>query len=113
MPTELKPAHKIDRYAVDSSTIKAIGYEDGICVVEFANGSLFSYAMEHREFEKFAGAESKGKYFNQAIRGKFAGTKLTGKCATCGALGIIGETCPEATCGGDVRAVDRVHKESK
>lgn len=105
----VKPA-KIERFLVDSSNIKSVGYSDGICVVEFQNGHIYAYAMEHREFEKFALAESKGRYFNTAIRGRFEGVKLTGKCKVCGAdPQLIGEPC--ATCGGLVLAVDKVHKE--
>lgn len=104
------PAHKIERYRIDSGTIKAIGYELGTCVVEFHNGSLFAYAMEHRDFEKFSAAESKGRFFNQEIRGRFAGTKLTGQCGDCSfAPVVIGENC--SNCGTGVgRAVDKIHK---
>lgn len=104
----------IERFALDSSSIKSAGYGEGHLVVEFSSGDLFAYAMEHREFLKFAEAESKGKYFASAIKGRFPGTKLTGKCATCLGIGIIGQACTAtAGCGGPVRAVDRVHKEAK
>lgn len=105
--------HEITRYAVDSGTISEIGYENGVCVVKFHNDSIYAYQMEHREFEKFAVAESKGRYFNTAVRGRFAGTKLTGLCGDCnfGPV-VIGEFCPN--CGTGIgRAVDKIHKEAE
>ena len=99
MPETLAP-HLIERILVDSSSVKGIGYQDGTLVVEFANGHLYAYAMTPEEFEAFAAAESKGRYFNTQIRGKFAGTKLTGACANClAAPQVIGTTC---ACGGTV-----------
>lgn len=101
---------QIERYAVDSSNIKSMGYHDGIAVVEFANGQIYAYRMEDREWEKFSLAESKGKYFNSAVRGRFPAEKLTGKCKVCGDdPQLIGQSC--AKCGGLVLAVDKVHKE--
>jgi len=104
--------HAIPRYAVDSSTIKSIGYDVGVCVVEFVNGNLYAYPMNVEDFEAFAWAESKGRWFNTMIRGKFAGEKLTGKCSQCGSEPeVLAVPCPE--CGGVVRQVDKVHKEAK
>lgn len=102
-------AHRIERFKVDSSTIASVGYQDGVLVVEFANGHLFAYEVTPEQFEAFARAESKGRHFNQQIRGKVTGRKLTGKCPTCGsAPEIIGETCRD--CGvGIVRAIDTTH----
>ncbi len=98
MQTEGTLKHKIERFDVDSSSIKSAGYSDGVCVVQFANGHLYAYAMEHAEFEKFALAESKGRYFNTAIKGRFQGEKLTGRCGKCGSEPeIIGVKCSE--CG--------------
>lgn len=106
---DLKPRHLIERFAVDSGTIKSIGYENGACVVEFVSGHLYAYPMTAAEFEVFAAAESKGRYFNQAIKGKFAGEKLTGKCSQCGRVpAVIAAACE--VCGGQVRAIDTTHK---
>lgn len=93
----------IERFAVDSSTIKSVGYADGLLVVEFQNGHLYSYVMPAEDFEAFARAESKGSYFNKNIRGKFTGEKLTGACAACLAQPlVIGSVC---ACGGAVVAI--------
>ena len=109
--------HEIERLAVDSSTIRSIGYsaERETCVIEFQNGSIFSYApMSLAEFEAFGAAESRGKWFNEHIRsGKYTSTKLTGVCAACGAKAQLLDT-PCQVCGEDkVRRVDRVHGESR
>lgn len=105
-------AHKIERFAVDSSNLKSIGYDGAVCVVEFGNGHLYAYPMPQAEFDRFAAAESKGRYFNQEIRSKVPGEKLTGQCAGCGkSPTIIAEPCP--SCGGVVRAIDKVHKDAK
>ena len=104
---------QIERFGIQSSTIKSAGYERGVFVLEFHNGSVFAYKdFDIATFEAFAQAESKGKFFNQEIRGKYQGEKITGKCASCGAEPhIIGGLCP--VCGtGLVREVDRVHREA-
>lgn len=98
--TSLKKLHEVERFAVDSSTIKSIGFDEDVLIVEFKNGHLYAYSMTAEQFEAFARAESKGAYFNREIRGKFAGAKLTGACANCLAAPlVIGETC---ACGGKV-----------
>lgn len=109
MPEALKP-HQIERFKIDSGTIREIGYENSTCVICFHTGALFAYPMTGSEFAEFARAESKGRYFNQHIRGKISGTKLTGKCPNCGSEPeIIGEICKDCGCGV-ARPVDRVHK---
>lgn len=106
-PEALKP-HLIERFAVDSSNIKSVGYEGGVCVVEFSSGDVFAYGMPAAEFEAFAAAESKGKYFAAHIRGKVSGSKLTGQCPKCGSRPeFIGETCSDC---GAAKAVPVVSK---
>ena len=106
-----KKPHQIERFKVDSTNIASVGHEDGVMVVEFTNGHLYAYQVTPEQFEAFAGAESKGRHFNQQIRGKVSGQKLTGQCPNCGnAPDIIGETCSD--CGtGTIRAIDSKHKE--
>lgn len=110
MPQSTLDRAAIERYRVDSSSIKAIGYQDGVCCVEFQNGHLFAYPMEPREFETFAQAESKGKYFNQSIRGKVKGEKLTSACGQCGSEPeIVGRLC--SACGCEtIKPMDNWHK---
>lgn len=100
---------EVERFPVDSSMIKSMGYGAGAVVVEFPNGHLFAYEMPHAEWEKFRDAESLGKYFNTVIKGRVTGEKLTGRCADCGSEPeVIGEPC--ADCDGLVRAIDTTHK---
>ena len=104
--------HLIERFPADSSMIKSMGYGDGVAVVEFPNGHLFAYEMSHAEWSKWRDSESKGKYFNQVIKGRVTGDKLTGKCASCGSEPeLLGELC--ADCGGLIRAIDTAHKETR
>lgn len=104
-------AHQIERFAIDSSSIKTIGYSNGTLVVGFSSGHLYAYAVPQDVFEAFAAAESKGKHFAAHIKGKFTSAKLTGRCGVCGSEPeILGEACSD--CGAEnVRALDTVHKE--
>lgn len=105
--TTLKP-QTIERFAVDSSSLKSIGYQDGTLVIEFSSGDVYAYAMTAEAFEAFAAAESKGKYFAANIRGKVPGSKLTGQCPKCGsAPQFIGDMCDEC---GTAKAVPVVSK---
>src|SRR5687767_13734539 len=90
---------QIERFKVDSSNLESVGYQDGVCVVEFKAGHLYAYAMTPEQFERFAKAESKGRYFNAEIRNKYAGEKLTGRCGKCGSEPeVIGQPCAECGC---------------
>lgn len=102
-PAVDRKLHEIPRYALDSSSLKSAGFEDDICVIEFPNGHLFAYSMTPEQFEAFARSESKGRHYAKEIKGKLAGNKLTGACASCQKQPqVIGETCE---CGGQVMAL--------
>lgn len=61
------------RISVESSTIKAIGYdeEDNFLSVEFNNGSVYNYSnVTDSEFLALLNAESVGKHFIQHIKPK-------------------------------------------
>lgn len=104
--------HLIARFPVDSSMIKTMGYGYGCVIVEFPNGHLFAYEMDHAAWERFRDAESKGTYFNRHIKGRVTGDKLTGKCASCGSEPeLLGELCSD--CAGIIRAIDTTHKAAK
>lgn len=108
----------IPRYRVDSSNLRSVGYESGVLVIEFTTGDIYVYPdVPGSLFEDFARAESKGRFYNQQIKGKVKGTKITGICANCQAgPAIIGSIC-EACTIGTVRAVfkggDRYEDESR
>ncbi len=54
---------------VTSSNIKAIGYENGLLVVHFSNGSRYSYkGVPARVHGELMAAESVGKHFMEHIR---------------------------------------------
>lgn len=111
MPEALK-RHLIERFQIDSSACKELGYQDGVCVVGLPSGHLYAYPMSESDFVAFAQSESKGKYYNSVVKGKFTGEKLTSKCHICGSEPeVIGERCSD--CGTTtIRPVDTVHKEN-
>ncbi len=67
----------MQRESVDSSNIRAIGYESQTLEVEFLNGSVYQYfdVPEHIHTEMM-GAGSKGKYFSSNIKGTFRYSKV-------------------------------------
>lgn len=57
---------------VISSNIKAIGYDNNDLLVEFKNNTLYRYSsVPQKIFEDFRSAESKGKFLNKEIKGKY------------------------------------------
>ena len=60
--------------AVESSTLAAIGYDDGcgILQLEFRSSAVCCYCgVPGSVHEELLAASSKGRYFNKAIRGRF------------------------------------------
>jgi len=61
--------------AVESTTLATVSYDDtqGLLQLEFCSRAVYQYfsvpAVVH---ESLLDAASKGRYFNQAIRGRFA-----------------------------------------
>lgn len=54
---------------VDSSNIKAIGWEDDVLEVEFVKGGLYRYTgVPKLLWQAFKTSDSKGKFFHQKIR---------------------------------------------
>lgn len=108
----------IPRYAVDSSNLKSVGYEAGMLVIEFTTGDIYVYPnVPGSLFEDFARAESKGKFYNQQVKGKLKGSKITGICANCLAgpqiIGSICEACTIGTVREVVKGGDRYEDESR
>jgi hypothetical protein len=60
----------MERKPVDSSFIKAIGYDPkaGICEVEFSTSSIFRYPLTPDDYAAFANAPSIGKHFHANIK---------------------------------------------
>lgn len=64
----------ISRVPVSSSSVASIGYaaEAQTLEVEFRSGAIYRYFDVPSElYEAFWSAESKGSYFNRAVRGQF------------------------------------------
>jgi hypothetical protein len=57
---------------VESSNIKSIGYdpEKKIMHVVFNSGKTYEYTSDDMEFSDFQKSPSKGKFFNEHIRGR-------------------------------------------
>jgi hypothetical protein len=57
---------------VSSSVIEAIGYENGILRVAFHSGRVYDHpGVPIWIFMELLGADSKGRYYSQNIRGKY------------------------------------------
>lgn len=73
------------RETVKSSNLKFVGYspEKQILEIEFHNGSVYQYEdVSKNTYQALLDAPSKGKYFNESIKGKFKFSKIKGnlKC---------------------------------
>lgn len=65
------------RVPVESSSIDSIGYEKNVLEVRFRNGGLYQFFDVPEDLlVMLMQAESKGGFFNQRIRGRFASTRL-------------------------------------
>ena len=60
---------------IQSSNIKAAGYENGVIRVQFSNGAEYDYKADAKTYADFMAAKSQGKFFNQNIR-SVNGTKV-------------------------------------
>lgn len=65
----------IEMIKVDSSNIRAIGYQNGDLYVEYSSGTYKYIGVPKSLFEGLVGASSKGKYMNEEIKGKYAYVK--------------------------------------
>jgi uncharacterized protein len=69
----------MDRTAVSSSNVHAIGYDptSSILEVEFTNGSVYQYFdVPDHEFDGLMNAGSHGTYLNAHIKGKYSYSKM-------------------------------------
>jgi KTSC domain len=60
--------------SVESTTLVAVGYDktDETLQLEFRSGAAYRYfGVPGSVYEALTAAPSKGKYFNEAIRGRF------------------------------------------
>lgn len=59
------------RKAVESSTMRSVGYEtdDQVLEIEFDSGAVYQYSgVPANVYRRLLQAESKGRYFNDEIR---------------------------------------------
>lgn len=65
------------RLPVESSSIDSVGYEKKVLEVSFRNGGLYQYFDVPEELlVMLLQADSKGRFFNQNIRGRYASKRL-------------------------------------
>lgn len=58
--------------AVDSSAIRAIGYDGGTLTVEFHTGRIYDHpGVPYSLFAAFLQSSSKGAFYNYRIRGRY------------------------------------------
>jgi hypothetical protein len=65
---------RMRREAVDSTTVKSVGYESKrqVLEIEFQSGAVYQYLnVPKAVHEGLWRAESKGRYFNDEIRGAY------------------------------------------
>ncbi len=57
---------------VDSSAIRAVGYDGFTLTVEFHNSRIYDHPnVPYSVFENLMHSSSKGAYYNQHIRGRY------------------------------------------
>ena len=66
-------------HEVESSNVKAIGYETttNTLVVEYLSGLKYEYSnVPVNVFDELLNSVSKGKYMNQTIKGQYEGRRV-------------------------------------
>ncbi len=61
---------------IKSSAIHSIAYEVDSLYVLFKDGSEWVYNAPYKVFKDWLKAESKGRFFNMNVRGKFDGVEV-------------------------------------
>ncbi len=62
----------MERVPVESSVLASVGWENNILEVAFKTGSVYRYFNVPRDyFERLLAADSKGRFFNKTIKGRF------------------------------------------
>jgi hypothetical protein len=67
----------MERTSVTSSNIQAVGYENETLEVEFISGAVYQYhGVPASEHDAMMNADSKGKYLNANIKGRYPFSQL-------------------------------------
>ena len=62
---------------VVSSSVEAVGYENGMLVVRFKSGEYYIYqGVPESKYEELLKAESVGKFLNESIKPNYTFTHL-------------------------------------
>lgn len=62
---------------VESSNISAVGYANDSLFVQYKNGSMYLYnKVPKKVYEELLKAESKGRFVNESIKGKYEYNKV-------------------------------------
>jgi hypothetical protein len=62
---------------LNSSNLKAVGFDDGTLIIEFTNNTKYSYKNVPRHvYDELLAAPSHGKFFHAHIRNVYEVTKL-------------------------------------
>ena len=61
---------------ISSSAIHSIAYDVDSLYVLFKDGSEWCYNAPYKVFKDWLKAESKGRFFNMNVRGKFEGVEV-------------------------------------
>ncbi|HEX8372586.1 MAG TPA: KTSC domain-containing protein [Chthoniobacterales bacterium] len=75
----LRKANQIKLIAVDSETMRSVGYDakEQLLQIEFVSGKLYQYSnVPAAVYQRLLGAESKGGFFNAAIKDSYPFEKL-------------------------------------
>lgn len=65
------------RVPVESSSIDSVGYEKNVLEIRFRNGGLYQYFdVPEETLVMLMRAESKGRFFNEQIRGRYPGERV-------------------------------------
>lgn len=63
---------------VNSSNINAICYEGNDLLVEYKSGTKYRYkGVPKNTYDDFMNAESKGRFMNESVKGKFEYERLS------------------------------------
>ena len=61
----------MDKQTVDSTVIRAVGHTR-VLEIEFESGRIYQYFNVPEDvFDEFLSSDSKGRYFNSHVRGKY------------------------------------------
>ena len=63
--------------SVESSNLKKVGYEDNKLFLEYGSGAIYEYAdVPIKLYEELLTSESKGKFVNTCVKGKYVFKRL-------------------------------------